>query len=161
MLFCGKFIQYQNINWYGTVDYPSTLFDVFRRLPIARTVVKNKGSEREEAKNFIPFVPSKSVWMFDRGYPSFGLFRDLENNYDGYFLFRCPASNTFPAVEKFIRTGKKEGIIWITPSDKFKRRVSLEKRYHLKSIILRVIRLESPDGTVSALLTNLRSKKKV
>lgn len=76
----------------------------------------------------------------------------------GYFLFRCPASGTFPAVEAFIRTGKQEGIIWIAPSNDFKSSVSPKERKALKFIKLRVIRLVSPDGTISVLLTNLFDK---
>ncbi len=77
----------------GKGHYPqclvSTLYGVFRRLPIARTVVDIHGSEREEAKQLLPSGPAKSVWLFDRGYPS-------------YDLFWSPARCTFPAVETFL-----------------------------------------------------------
>ncbi len=143
----------------GKGHYPqclvSTLYDVFRRLPIARTVVDVNGSEREEATQLLPDVPKNSVWMFDRGYPSYELFRLLHDTYEGYFLFRSPASCTFPAVETFLASGKVEDTIWITPSNKALNKVSPRQRKRLKAIKLRVIRLESPDGTVSVLLTNL------
>ncbi len=143
----------------GKGHYPqclvSTLYDVFRRLPIARTVVDANGSEREEAQRLLPFVPKNSVWMFDRGYPSYDLFRFLLDRFDGYFLFRSPATCTFPAVETFIASGKSEDTIWIAPSNKALKKVSSRQRKRLKAIMLRVIRLESPDGTVSVLLTNL------
>jgi hypothetical protein len=29
-------------------------------------------------------------------------------NYSGYWLFRCPATGTFSAVKKFMKSGKKE-----------------------------------------------------
>ena len=148
----------------GKGHYPqclvSTLYDVFRRLPIARTVVENDSSEREEIKNLMPFVPAKSVWLFDRGYPSYESIFFLTKNYDGYFIFRSPASCTFPAVETFLRKNKKEDIIWITPSNTFKNKVGIKERRELKSIKLRVIRLVGLDGTVSVLLTNLFKKKK-
>lgn len=51
----------------------STVYDVFRRLFVARTIVDNKGSEREEAKLMLPYVPSNGILMFDRGYPSWQL----------------------------------------------------------------------------------------
>jgi hypothetical protein len=134
----------------------STLYDVFRRIPIARTVVsKSKASEREEAKNLLPFVPPQSVWLFDRGYPSYDLIHYLINKYRGYFIFRCPIISTFPAVEEFIRKGKKEGIIWITPSNKYLSKIPLRERANCQVIKLRVIKLVSPDGTISVLLTNL------
>lgn len=148
----------------GKGHYPqclvSTVYDVFRRLPIARTVVGNNGSEREEMKKLFPFVPPGSVWSFDRGYPSYEVILFLNINYSGYWLFRCPASKTFPAVEKFIKNGKKEDIIYITPSNTFKNKISINERKTLEPLKVRVIRLESPDGTISVLLTNLFGKNK-
>jgi len=148
----------------GKGHYPqclvSTLFDVFRRLPIARTVVENDNSEREEIKTLKPFVPPKSVWLFDRGYPSYESILYLKQNYDGYYVFRSPASCTFPAVEAFIKSNKKESVVWITPSNKYKSKIHVEKRKELMPIKLRVIKLESPDGTISVLLTNLFNKKR-
>lgn len=148
----------------GKGHYPqclvSTLYDVFRRLPIARTVVGIDGSEREEMKNLLPFVPPNSVWMFDRGYPSYESILYLKENYRENYLFRSPACSTFPAVEAFIKKGKEEGVIWITPSNKYKSKISISERLKLKPIKLRIIKLVSPDGTVSVLLTNLFNKRK-
>lgn len=143
----------------GKGHYPqclvSTLYDVFRRLPIARTVVNVNGSEREEVLELLPFVPDNSVWLFDRGYPGYELMRLLTKKFNGYFVFRCPASSTFAAVEKFVKSGKKEAIVWIDPSDNALKKVTRRQRKRLKAIKVRVILLTSPDGTVSVLLTNL------
>ncbi|MGB5158038.1 MAG: IS4 family transposase [Desulfobacterales bacterium] len=159
----GKFDPNSGLQNKGKGHYPqcliSTLYDVFRRLPIARTVVGNDSSEREEIKSLMPFVPAKSVWLFDRGYPGYESILYLKENYDGHFIFRSPASCTFPAVETFIKKGKKEDIIWIAPSNKFISKVGIKQREELKPIKLRVIRLVSPDGTVSVLLTDLFKKK--
>jgi len=148
----------------GKGHYPqclvSTVYDVFRRLPIARTVVGYDSCEREELKNLLPFVPANSVWMFDRGYPSYESILYLTQNYPGHFLFRSPATSTFPAVEAFIKSGKKEAVIWITASHTFKRKVSIKERRELKPIKLRIIKLVHPDGTCSVLLTSLFGKKK-
>jgi hypothetical protein len=148
----------------GKGHYPqclvSTLYDVFRRLPVARTVVSINGSEREEMKNLLPFVPVNSVWMFDRGYPAYETILHLYQHYSGYWLFRCPASGTFSAVEKFIKNGKQEDIIYLNPSNSFRSKVSLKERKKLKSLKIRIIRLESPDGTISVLLTNLFGRNK-
>jgi hypothetical protein len=143
----------------GKGHYPqclvSTLYDVFRRLPVARTIVSIHGSEREEAAALLPHVPAKSVLLFDRGYPSYDLFRLLTNTSRQYFIFRCPASSTFPAVEVFVKSGKAEATVWITPSNKALAKLSPRQRKRLKAIKLRVILLHHPDGTVSVLLTNL------
>jgi hypothetical protein len=139
----------------------STLYDIFRRLPIARTVVGIKeANEREEAKKLLPCLPNpaKSVCLFDQGYPSFDLIFHLLGNFLGYFVFRCPISNSFPAIAAFIKSGKKEAIIWITPSSSFLSKLSVKNRINCSPIKLRIIRLIHPDGSISVLLTNLYKK---
>lgn len=147
----------------GKGHYPqclvSTVYDVLRRLPIARTVADAKGSERDELQNLLPCVPLGGVWMFDRGYPSYEVLQLLNQDYRGYYLFRCPAKGTFPAVERFVASGQAEAEIWLTPSNNYKRRVAIEDRKRLKALKVRIMRLESPDGTLSVLLTNLFKRK--
>lgn len=131
----------------GKGHYPqclvSTAHDVFRRLPIARTVqAMALANEREEAKALLPHVPPGGILLFDRGYPSYDLIDDLCRHYLGYWLFRCPARSTFPAVEVFVNSGKEEATIALAPPG-------------FKPIALRAIRMASPDGELSVLLTNL------
>jgi len=148
----------------GKGHYPqclvSTVYDVFRRLPIARTVVDIHGSEREEAQSLLPGIPPESVVLFDRGYPGYEFIKELLGGFSGHFLCRCPAESTFPAVESFVRSGKDEDVIWIDPSNKYRRQLTLRERKKLKPIKLRVIKLLSPDGTLSVLLTNLFGKRR-
>jgi len=143
----------------GRGHYPqclvSTAYDVFRRLPVARTVASIHGSEREEALELVSSIPPGAVLLFDRGYPSYQLISSLRDHYNGYFLFRCPAECTFPAVEEFVRGGRQEGYILLHPSNSFLQGLSRRQRKKAKVIQLRIIRLVSPDETVSVLLTNL------
>jgi hypothetical protein len=133
----------------------STVYDVFRRLPVARSVVTVNSSERDEAKSLLPFIPIGSVLLFDRGYPGYEFISYLLNAFKGYFIFRCPAQHSFPAIEEFIKSGKQEDEIWIVPSGKYLSKVSVKQREKLKAFRVRIIKLVSPDGTVSVLLTNL------
>ena len=143
----------------GKGHYPqclvSTVYDVFRRLPISRTIVKANGSERDEAKTLIPSIPSGGVILFDRGYPGYEFIKELINIYRGYFLFRCPASFTFPAVQALMASRKKESVIWIDPTLTYRTHVGTKKWRQAKPIKLRCIKLMAPDGTCSVLLTNL------
>lgn len=128
----------------GKGHYPeclvSTVYDVFRRLPIARSIQPiAHANEREELKALLPQIPPGGVLLLDRGYPSFDLIDFLNRHYPGFWLFRGPARSTFPAVEAFVHSGQTEAMITLKPA--------LPR--------LRVIRLVSPDGTVSVLLTNL------
>ena len=158
-----EFDPESGLQYCGKGHYPqclvSTAYDVFRRIPVARTVESVNASERQEAKRIIKHIPSNNILLFDRGYPSYEFIHDLTINYLGYFLFRCSAQSTFPAVEKFIKSKKEEAIIWIDPSNKYINKISRKDRKNLKPIKLRVIKLCSPDGNLSVLLTNLFDKK--
>lgn len=135
-----------------------TTYDVLRQLPVARVVGSIHDAERYQAQSLLSHIPPNSVMLFDRGFPSYSFIQTLREHHGGYFLFRCPAQNTFPAIEAFIREGKKEDFILLTPSSNYLRTASTKRRKKANLIQLRVIRLESPDGTVSVLLTNLLNK---
>jgi len=131
----------------GKGHYPqclvSTACDVFRRLPVARTVQPiAQANEREEAKALLPHIPPGGILLFDRGYPSYDLIAYLTRHYPGYWVFRCPARSTFAAVEGFVRSGTAEAAITLAPPG-------------AKPIALRAIRMTNPDGELSVLLTNL------
>jgi hypothetical protein len=131
----------------GKGHYPeclvSTVYDVFRRLPIARSIQPMaQANEREELKALLPQIPPGGVLLLDRGYPSYDLVDFLNQHYQGSWLFRCPARSTFPAVEAFVHSGQTEAMITLESTATPRLRV-------------RAIRLVSPDGTLSVLLTNL------
>lgn len=145
----------------GKGHYPqclvSTLYDVFRRIPIARTVAPlSRADERLQALRLLRLAPimEKVILLFDRGYPSFGFLHRLLLQ-KRLFLMRCPAYSSFPAVAAFMSGGALEANIWLMPSNQFKLQVSKRERKTLQPLLLRVVRLEHPDGTVSALITNL------
>ena len=149
------------LNTAGKGHFPqclvSTLYDVFRRLPVARSIVGATGAERDEAEGLLPAIPANSITLFDRGYPSYDFLRLLTKRLCGFFVVRCPATCTFPAVEEFVASGQPEAIIWLTPSNKALKKKPRHQRVHLPALKLRVLLLTSPDGTVSVLLTNLRN----
>jgi len=94
----------------------STAYDVFRRLPIARTVQPMAhANEREVVKARLPQVPPGGILLFDRGYPSYDLIDFLQHHCQGYWLIRCPASATFPAVKAFVQSGQTHATITLTP----------------------------------------------
>ena len=148
----------------GRGHYPqclvTTAYDVFRRLPIARSVVSIHESEREQVQGLLPFVPPRCILLFDRGYPSFDLIAYLRECHPGYFLFRCPTESTFPAVEAFVESGRQEDYTVLTPSNKYLTGLGAKERERATGIQLRVIRLVSPDGKSSVLLTNMLNKSK-
>jgi hypothetical protein len=146
----------------GKGHYPqclvSTAYDVFRHLPIARSVVSIHGSERREAQSLLPFIPEGNVALYDRGYPSYEFIAYVREHYKGYFVFRCPAKSTFPAVEAFVRSNQDEGYILLTPSNKFLQTLTAKQKKRGNIIQLRIIKLVAPDGKLSVLLTNLHNR---
>lgn len=150
----------------GKGHYPqclvSTLYDVFRRIPVARTVVPiGKADEREQALQLFAVAPDipNTISLFDQGYPSFRMVHTLSAQ-NRLFVMRCPAVGSFAAVASFIASGESEAFIWITPSGEFKRSLPKQERSSLSPIRLRAVRLVHPDGKVSVLLTNLFDKKR-
>ena len=134
----------------------STAYDVFRRLPVGRTVQAiETGSERDEACALIDEIPPQGIILLDRGYPGFSLIDCMQKNYRGYFIIRCPATCTFSAVVDFVAGGTEEEIITLTPSKVLVRQYQNEGRPVPDPIRVRAIRMESSDGTVSVLITNL------
>ena len=131
----------------GKGHYPeclvSTVYDVFRRLPIARTVQPiAMANERAEALALLPYIPAGGVLLFDRGYPSYDLIAALRRHYQGFWVIRCPATGTFPAVAAFAQSGQTEAILTLRPPK-------------AAPFTVRAVRLDSSDGGCSVLLTNL------
>jgi DDE family transposase len=148
----------------GRGHYPQclvmTAYDVFRRLPVGRTVCAlQDGDERVQAQHLLPLLPPNSLSLFDRGFPSYSFLHSLQQHAH-LSLMRCPATSTFPAVEAFARSGRAETRLWLTPSETFKRSLPLTQRWSLAPLRLRAIRLEEPDGTVSILVTNLLNRRR-
>jgi hypothetical protein len=85
----------------GKGHYPqclvSTVYDVFRRLPIARTIQPMaEANEREEVKALLPQIPHGGVLLFDRGYPSYDLLAHLQQQYQGYCQLKSDWADFLP-----------------------------------------------------------------
>jgi hypothetical protein len=160
----AAFDPHSGLQYAGKGHYPqclvSTVYDVFRRFPVARQIGPLDTSERQAAKNLLPMIPANSLVLFDRGYPGYEFILELQENLPGYFMIRCPSQSTFPAVEKFIKTNKEEDIVFLSPTNKYRHKVSCKQHNTLKSLKVRVVRLKSPDGTLSVILTNLWDRRK-
>jgi hypothetical protein len=136
----------------GRGHYPmalvSTAYDVFRRVPLARSVVPiAQADERVQAQALLPQLPTGAVLVFDRGYPSAQMIHHGLTHYNGHVLFRCPATNSFAAVTAFIKSGRHEAMITLAPTST------------TPAITLRAIRLSGPDGKLSVLLTSLQDRQ--
>src|SRR5262249_32653108 len=132
-----------------------TVYDVLRRLPIGRTICAlQDGDEQVQAQRLLPLFPPNSVSLFDRGCPSYGFLPALHHPAHRSVM-RCPAPSTFPAVAAFVRSGRVATVLWLTPSDTFKRHLMPTQRRTRTSLRLRAIRFGAPDGPIAVLLTTL------
>ena len=91
--------------------------------------------------------------MFDRGYPSFHLFRELCAS-NTLFLFRCSAK-PFAPVERFIKSGASEAVIDIAPTYTFLNQLPRKERPGIEPITLRLVRMDHPNGSTWVFATNL------
>ena len=135
-----------------------TLYDALRRLPLARSIVANNATEQEQARALLRLGGfDNSLVLFDRGYPQFDLLAFLLHEFKGHFLMRCPASNTFREIVQFIQSGQAQAIIHLRPSHSYLSACTPEQRHIARAqcLVLRAIRLESPGGTLSVLLSDL------
>ncbi len=104
----------------------------------------------------MPFLPRNSVLVFDRGYPSYELFREFEREPLLDFLFRCPTTSNFPAVMKFMASGQKEALLLIEPSYEFRRRNGQGQG---EPVLVRAIKMVKRGRKVSLLLTSILDSK--
>jgi len=72
-----------------------------------------------------------------------------------FLIIGPPATCTFPSVEVFIKSGREEDVILTAPSKKYLEKLSPAERKKAKPVKVRIV---SPDGTESVLLTNLSDK---
>lgn len=139
----------------GKGHYPqclvSTLYDVFRALPLARTIAPYRGCERKEAMKLLASAPDDSLIVFDRGFPAYWFLRYLIDNFSGHFLMRSSATGTFAAITDFLQTGRREAIIDVAPPTT----TPAEERRGMPTLRMRAIRSVDAEGEISVFLTSL------
>lgn len=150
----------------GKGHYPqchvTTVYDVFRRIPLGRIVAPVSCSEREAALKLFEKLPPRGILLFDKGYPGFEFFDKLNKTYEGDYLFHSPARSTFIPVMKFVKSNKKEQIIQLEPPSYYTRKTNTreDEPQTTTPITLRAIRMQNPDGCISVLLTSLLDTRK-
>jgi hypothetical protein len=129
----------------------SVLLELSDEVPLNVEVGPFDASEREQCLAHLECLRPGDVLVMDRGYPGFSLLWELlRRGID--VVARCASSSTFPAVERFLASGRKEAQIEIAASAAFKRSHPKEPRAPLR---LRAVRIAAPDGTASVILTSL------
>lgn len=125
----------------------TTLFDVCSKVPLDVVLGPTDVCERRQLSKVLGRTREGDILILDRGYPSFDVFvMLLESGLD--FVARMPISHTFSVIEDFVKSGAREAIIEVPPSDKS----ALKGHPPLR---LRVVREQRADSDPWILITTL------
>ncbi len=150
--FDSKSLNLENCGRHYPQCLVSTFYDVYRKIPVLRTVQPNTGGdERIELTENLNSLPDNSIILADRGYWGYEVFYHLIENSSHDFVVRMPA---FKQVTQFAASDKNEDIITIDPTDSFlkKWRKGNSKIETPTPITLRLIRYTPPKGTEEIIL---------
>lgn len=125
----------------------SVLFDVIAKVPIDAVIAPYAADERVQLSHLLPSTREGDILVLDRGYPSYVII-DLLIEHGLDFVVRVPALGGFPAVEEFVRSGKDEDDILLTPA-------AGSPAHLLKAPWLRAIRRIGANGESQVFLTTL------
>jgi hypothetical protein len=122
------------------------------RIPIAYEVSPLADSELKLAARLMPHVRADDLLLMDRGFLSYGLFWQIQNQ-GAYFGTRLKSNFNYRKVK---RLGPQDWLVQWTPQDTRKKWRDLPR-----SIQLRVISYQFPGFRASAVLTNVLDPKRL
>jgi hypothetical protein len=137
------------------------IHDVLNDLTVWGDIFPRKYSENAIIAHHISDLPTDSLTLFDRGYPSYSLIYLLANEETPrHFLMRC--KTTFSnEVKDFVTSKKKNLVTTIYPS--WESIVALKVHGYIVTketgIKIRMIKVVLPDGEIEVLLTDLDDNK--
>lgn len=92
----------------------STLYNVFSKVSVDMTVTKYRGNERKQARELMERNLSPGdVVILDSGYYCYDLLQ-LFTRLKARYIMRVPLKGTFSPVERFIASGKNNGIVQLS-----------------------------------------------
>ena len=129
----------------------STLFDVVSKVPHDVAVAPYGSDERQLLLGHLDRLRAGDLLVLDRGYPSFEVLCHLEGR--GLdFAMRVRTQSGFPAVTRFVESGRRDGRIEITvPQD-----------YRMKDVppvSVRAVRIERRGAEPMVVLTSLPRRR--
>ena len=135
----------------------SKAYDVLNKLSIDAKLVNRKIGEHTLANQHLEYCGKGDLALYDRGYPSFDLFRNTLAS-GSHFCARVAVSN-WNVAKKLVESGEKEIITEIKPSNKLKRKYK-KQCITVESIKCRFVCIELPSGEKEVLITSLLDAEK-
>lgn len=161
--FDKKSMNLENGSHYFPQCMVTTFYDVYRKIPIKRTVKPFASCERTELVENLSELPQSSIIVVDRGYWGYESFYYIIKNSTHDFVARMPSTGSFKKVDEFSASNKKEDIVTIDATSRFLKKVLNEEAgvESLTPITVRLIKYIPKDGTEEIILaTSLLDSKK-
>ncbi len=135
----------------------SKSYDVLNNISIDAKLVNRKVGERSLAKSHLGNIGKNDLFLLDRGYPSFDLFREILSR-GGHFCARI-AVGKWNIAKELVETGETEKIALIRPGYSIRTRYK-GQNIEVTPIKCRFILIELENGEKEVLITSLLNKGK-
>lgn len=130
----------------------SVLYDVLNHMVVSARIMPFAADEISILMTMADSLKKGDLLLADRYYPSFYVFKYL-SKYNVDFCFRISTSK-WKTVKRFVESGKKEEICFISPSEKVSKKC-LSNKLDKNPIALRLIRVDLGNGNIEVLATSL------
>ena len=130
----------------------SKSYDVLNNISIDAKLVNRKIGEHSLAKSHLAHIGKNDLFLLDRGYPSFDLFREILAS-GGHFCARAAVGN-WNIAKELVESGKPEIIAEIKPGYNICTRYK-EQNIKVAPIKCRFILIELKNGEKEVLITSL------
>jgi len=129
----------------------STLYALVGQLPVDVSVGPYNDVERRQLGEHLALLKAGDLIVLDRGYPSFGVFKDLLGR-GLHFAMRVTTTSTFKAVEHFVQGDCDDAVIEITAPHGY---TPTSPDGDRSPVRVRAVRLVDADGEIAVVLTTL------
>lgn len=135
----------------------SKAYDVLNNISIDTRIENTEIGEHKLAKEHLKNLRKSDLLLFDRGYPSFDLFREILAN-GCHFCVRVPVSNWRASMD-LVKSNKNEIVAQIKPGYEIRAKYKA-KQIEYEPIKCRFILIELPSGEKEVLVTSLLDERK-
>lgn len=134
----------------------SKAYDVLNKVSIDAKLVNLKIGEHALANQHLKYCGNGDLMLFDRGYPSFDLFKNILAN-GSHFCARVTISS-WNVAKELVESGEKEIIAEIKPGKNLKKKYK-DQNTIVEPIKCRFVCVELPSGEKEVLITSLLDKE--
>ena len=151
-------IQVNQYNEKGVVQaLASFLCDVLNEISINSSLDEMKSEKSFIFDEHIRHYRRDAIVIYDRLYADYSIAAShIKAGID--FVIRCPMSNTFKNIEKFIKSDLIDEVVNLKTTARQKKFV--EEHGLPQEIKLRLVKVELENGEIEVLMTSLKDKKK-